>query len=156
MVCGWLQELRYLPPAFRDEAVSLEHIKRFCSWCGLLGIACMAAVCWTPLLEVALVSLVGLEPVVAEAARVPLLIYSLLPLFTTPRSYLHGLALVQHRTTALVPSTPARLLLTVVICLSLPQWGVAGATLATAAVTAGIGAETFVVWWCLRRDSSSQ
>ena len=45
MVCGWLRELRYLPPAFRDEAVSLEHIKRFCSWCGLLGITCMAAVC---------------------------------------------------------------------------------------------------------------
>ena len=121
----------------------------------MLGIACMAAVCWTPLLKVALVSLVGLEPVVAEAARVPLLIYSLLPLFTTPRSYLHGLAVVLHRTSALVPSTPARLLVTVLVCLCLPQWGVAGATLATTAVTAGIGAETFVVWWCLRRNSSS-
>ncbi len=154
MICGWLQELRYLPPAFRDEVVNLGQIKRFCSWCGILGVACMAAICWTPLLDVALVSMVGLEPVLAEAARAPLLIYSLLPLFTTPRSFLHGLAVVQHRTTALVPSTPVRLLVTVVICLSLSQWDIAGATLATAALTAGIGTETLVVWWCLRSKSS--
>ena len=125
------------------------------AWCCLLGITCMGIVCWTPLLEFGLVNLVGLEKAVAVASRTPLLIYSFTPLFTAPRGYLHGLAVVQHRTRALVPSTPARLVMIVLACLSLPLWGVVGATLAAAAVLSGVAIETLVVWWCLRRSQGA-
>jgi hypothetical protein len=151
MICGWIPELRYLPAAFRDEADSVRYIKRFTAWCGLLGIVLMAVVCWTPLLEIILIGLIGLDKAVAAASRTPLLIYSFLPLITTPRSYLHGLAVVQHRTRALVPSTPSRLAMSLVALLALPFWGVEGATLAAAAVSSGLAVETLVSWWCLRR-----
>ena len=151
MVCGWIQELRYLPAAFRDDADSLAYIRRFTAWCGVLGVALMGVVCWTPVLDFILVRLIGLESAVAAASRMPLLIYSFLPLVMTPRSYLHGLAFMQHRTRALVPSSPSRVGTTVLILLALPFWGVEGATLAVAAVFSGLVVETFVSWWFLRR-----
>ena len=151
MICGWLQELRYLPAAFRDEADSLSYIKRFSIWCGIFGLAMMAGFCWTPLLDVVLVHLIGLDKTIAAACAMPLLIYSIIPLVTTPRSYLHGVAFVQHRTRALVPTTPARMGMSVVTLLLLPLWGVEGAVLAAAAVTTGLIVETVVAWWCLRR-----
>ena len=151
MICGWIQELRYLPAAFRDEADSLRYIKRFTGWCGVFGVALMAGFCWTPVLDVVLVHFIGLEPTMAAACAMPLLIYSFIPLITTPRSYLHGLAFVQHRTRALLPTTPSRMAMSVVMLLVLPSWGIEGATLATAAVTTGLAVETLVSWWCLRR-----
>jgi hypothetical protein len=151
MICGWIQELRYLPAAFRDEADNLHYIKRFTALCGLLGVTLMAAFCWTPVLDFILVHLIGLEPTMAAACAVPLLIYSFVPLATTPRSYLHGIAFVQHRTRALLPTTPARMAMSVATLLVLPNWGVEGAVLATAAVTTGLAVETLVSWWCLRR-----
>ena len=151
MICGWLQELRYLPAAFREEVDNLRYIKRFTALCGFLGVTLMAAFCWTPVLDFILVHLIGLEPAMATACAVPLMIYSFLPLVTTPRSYLHGIAFVQHRTRALVPTTPARMAMSVATLLVLPNWGVEGAVLATAAVTTGLAVETLVAWWCLRR-----
>ena len=151
MICGWIQELRYLPAAFRDETNNLSYIKRFTAWCGLLGVALMVVFCWTPVLDLILVNLIGLNPTVTAACAVPLLVYSLLPVITAPRSYLHGIAYVQHRTRALVPATPSRMATSVVVLLVLPSWGVEGAVLATASVTAGLAVETLVSWWCLRR-----
>jgi len=151
MICGWLQELRYLPAAFRDEVDSLRYIKRFTAWCGVLGVAMMVVFCWTPVLDVILVGLIGLDTTMAAACTVPLLVYSLIPVITTPRSYLHGIAYLQHRTRALVPATPSRMATSVVVLLVLPNWGVEGAVLATASVTAGLVVETLVSWWCLRR-----
>ena len=111
----------------------------------------MVVFCWTPVLDVILVGLIGLDTTMAAACTVPLLVSSLIPVLTTPRSYLHGIAYLQHRTRALVPATPSRMATSVVVLLVLPNWGVEGAVLATASVTAGLVVETLVSRWCLRR-----
>jgi hypothetical protein len=151
---GWLNEIRNLPPAFRDQDGSLPAIRRFSLACGLLSFAIMVGLSWTPLRDVILLNWIGIEPALAVQATAPLVVFSFFPLAVMLRAYLHGVGLVEHRTQALAPSAPLRLLAILVALLALPALGVQGATRGVAALFCGFVCETAVVWWGVRgRDA---
>jgi hypothetical protein len=147
---GWLNEIRNLPPAFRDTADSLAYIRRFAVGCGLLAFAVMVVLFWTPLREYILASLIGVEPALAARSRMPLIIFSFFPATVMIRGYLHGVGLLEHRTTAMAPSAPARIIAILVALAILPAFGIHGATRGIAALLSGFALETLVVWWGVR------
>ncbi|MCB0113279.1 MAG: hypothetical protein KDD84_04305, partial [Caldilineaceae bacterium] len=106
----WLNEIRNLPPAFHREDPGLRVIRRFALVCGVLSFAMSAGLFWTPLRDVILGRLMGVEAELAQLARWPLALYAFFAFVVTIRAYLHGISLLEHRTRALAPSAPARVL----------------------------------------------
>ncbi len=144
---GWLNEIRNLPPAFREMKDFLRFILRFAIACGLVSFGLMIVLFWTPVREYILIKLIGIEFGLAGQARLPLIIFSFFPLAVMLRAYLHGKGLVQHRTKALAPSAPSRIIAILVILLITPSFKTFGATRGIAALLAGFVVETLVVWW---------
>ena len=72
---------------------------------------------------------------------------SFFPFAVTIRSYLHGIALRDHRTSTITLSGPARVLAIVVVVNFLMLFGFHGATCGVAALFTGFVAETIVVYW---------
>ena len=62
MPYGWLNDIRNLGPAFRDEADSRYFIQRFAVGCGLVSLAMMGSFFWTPLRDVILLTWIGVPP----------------------------------------------------------------------------------------------
>jgi len=146
---GWLNELRNLPPAFRDEPDSLTHIRRFALRCGGFSFAVMLGMFWTPARGFVLERLIGVDPRTVLLCGVPLMIFSFFPLTVMIRSYLHGLALVQERTKALAPSGPARIGAIWIALMLIPTGAMHGATRGVVALLTGFVIETSLVWWCV-------
>ncbi len=147
---GWLNEIRNLPPAYKDKPGSLSYIRRFAVGCCALSLSVMVILFWTPVSTYILETLIGLDPDLAAQARVPLIIFSFFPLAVTVRAYLHGIGLLEHRTKAMAPSAPARIGAILAAMIILPTFGVHGATLGVAALYSGFVVETLVVWWGIR------
>lgn len=147
---GWLNDIRNLASAFRNETESLRHIRRFAVGCTLLSIGTMIVLFWTPLCDVILRQLIGLEPLLAEMSRTPLALFPLFSAVVAVRAYYHGIGLVERRTAALAPSAPLRLAAIWVTLLLLPFAQIAGATLGVIALLNGFIAETVTVWWGVR------
>jgi hypothetical protein len=146
----WLNDIRSLPTAFRNEENSLHHIRRFTAGCGLLSFGTMLVLYWTPLREVILLRWIGVTPELAELSRIPLYIFSFFSFVVAARAYLHGIGLVERRTRAMVLSAPARLAAIFLTLVGLPLLGIQGATLGVAALFAGFCVETVAVWWGVR------
>ena len=146
MTCGWVNEMRFLTPAFREIRNSVGAIRRFFVYCGLAAFGLMAALFWTPARDFILASLIAVEPAVAAACRVPLLVYSLMPLTLMVRSYVYGQALVEQRTGALLPSALTRVVVNVAALAVLPLWSIYGAAMGATAVLISLTAETVVAW----------
>ncbi len=146
---GWVNEVRSLAPAFREEARSLHHIRRFAAACGLLSFGTMALAFWTPLRLFLLDQLLGLDPALAAQCQWPLFLFSFFPLAVALRAYYHGVALVEHRTRALAPSAPARIGIIWVVLVLLPL-SLPGATRGVGALLSGFVLEAAVVWWGVR------
>ncbi len=147
---GWLNDIRNLPAAFRSEANSLVHIRRFAIGCALLSVGIMFLLFWTPLRETILRQLIGLDPTLASMSRVPLAFFPLFSVVVAIRAYYHGIGLVEHRTAALAPSAPLRLTAIWLTLLALPSFQITGATLGVVALLSGFVAETTTVWWGVR------
>jgi hypothetical protein len=144
---GWLNEIRNLAPAFREEDQDTAKIRWFSVGCALVSLVMMFAMFWSPLREVILERMIGVDAGLAEQARVPLLIFSFYSFIVATRAYYHGLGLRDRRTQAMAPSAPARVAAILLALVVLPRFGVYGATLGIAALTAGFAAETVTVWW---------
>lgn len=147
---GWLNEIRNLAPAFRDRPENLGHIRRFALGCGFFSFGLMVGMFWTPLRGYILETLLGLNPSLATQAAVPLVIFTFFPLAVMGRAYLHGVGLVEHRTQAMAPSAPARVVAILIALALLQAAGVHGAPRAVAALLSGFVLETVVVWWGVR------
>lgn len=147
----WQNEMKNLPAAFHQEDPDLLTVRRFMVLCGLLSISISLTLFWTPVRDLLLVGLIGVEPAFAAQAYLPLQLFVAFSPVVAFRAWLHGLAFWKRRTRALAPSGPLRLtaILTALVLLSLA--GVNGATLGVAALLAGFTAETATVWWGLRR-----
>jgi O-antigen/teichoic acid export membrane protein len=150
LLYGWLNELRNLPSAFQDEENSLQHIRRFALGCGLVSFGMMIVAYWTPLRVVILDRLMGLSPDLTVHSAAPLIVFSFFPLVVMARAYLHGVGLLEHRTQAMAPSAPLRILAILAALLLLPVFGIHGATRGVAALLAGFVVETITVWWGIR------
>jgi hypothetical protein len=147
---GWLNEIRNLAPAFRDEVDSRPAIRRFALACGLVSMTMMGVLFWTPLRDVILEQWIGVPPHLAALAVTPLHLFTLFSISVTLRGYYHGIGLAEGRTRAMAPSAPARFVAIVSTLVGLPWLGVTGATLGVAALLAGFTAEAIVVWWGVR------
>jgi len=147
---GWLNDIRSLASAFRDEANSLHAIRRFAVGCTLVSLLMMFVCFWTPLREWILGDLVGLSPTLVELSRVPLYIYTAYTVAVAVRAYYQGVALLERRTPALAPSAPARLAAIWLSLLVLPFFGVTGAIMGITALFNGFAVEALAVWWGVR------
>jgi hypothetical protein len=146
---GWVNEVRSLAPAFRDEPGSLRHIRRFAAGCGALSFSIMALAFWTPLRGFLLETMLGLDPALASRCQWPLFLFSFFPLAVALRAYFHGVALIERRTWALAPSAPARIGIIWAVLMALPQ-SAPGATRGVGALLCGFALEAAVVWWGVR------
>lgn len=146
----WLNDLRSLPTAFRNERHSLRHIRRFALACGLLSFGIMLLLYWTPLRDFILLRLVGVSPEIAALSRVPLYIFSFYSFVVMIRAVLHGIGLVERRTGAMAASAPVRLAAIALALVVLPLLGVTGAPRGIGALLCGFVLETVAVWWGVR------
>ncbi len=147
---GWLNDIRNLSLAFRDEANNRHYIRRFALGCGLVSLAISMLLFWTPLREIILREWIGVPAELIPLAVVPLHLFAGFSIAVTVRAFYHGIGIVERRTSALAPSAPARLGAIVVTLIVLGWFGVRGATMGVAALVAGFGVEALVVWWGVR------
>lgn len=152
---GWLNELKNLPPAFQRQDPEGRFIRRFTAACGLLSFAIMALMFWTPVRFFLLETLIGVDHEFALRCTVPLIIFSFFPLAVTVRSYLHGVALRDHRTGAIAPSGPARAGAIVIVVNLLTLFDLHGAIRGVAALYSGFVVETIVVRWRMGRSRAA-
>jgi hypothetical protein len=148
---GWLNEVRNLPAAFRDQDDSPTYIRRLAVACGLFSFGLMLVLFWTPLRDFVLQTLLGVGSLLAAQAAVPLMVFSFFPLVVMFRAYLHGIGIQEHRTQAMAPSAPSRILAISVALVLLPLVGVQGATRGVVALLCGFVVETLVLWWGVHR-----
>jgi hypothetical protein len=146
---GWLNDIRSLHTAFREEPDSLARILRFALGCGLASFAIMAAMFWTPVRAFLLGTLLGVSPALVVPSQQALLLYPGFPLTVMVRAHLHGVVLLEHRTRSLALSGPARIAAIVTVLLVLPVT-IGGAVRGSAALLSGFVAETLVVWLGVR------
>lgn len=146
---GWLNEIRNLATAFHGES-DWRVLRRFALGCGLVSLASMLVLFWTPLSDIILLDWLSVPPDLAALAPVPLRLFAGFSVAVTARAYFHGIGLAERRTQALAPSAPARITAIVSTLILLPLVGVTGATLGVAALLAGFLIEALVVWWGVR------
>jgi hypothetical protein len=154
MPYGWLNDIRNLSLAFRDEPNNRHYIRRFAIGCCLVSIAVMVFFFWTPLRDVILRNWIGVPAELIPLATVPLHLFAGFSVAVSVRAYYHGIGIVERRTGALAPSAPARLAAIVATLIILPWFGVDGATMGVAALLAGFAIEALVVWWGVRGYNS--
>ena len=147
---AWLNDLRNLPSAFRNEANTLRSIRRFATGCALVSVAAMFLLFWTPLRETILRQGMGLDATLANLCRIPLAFFPLFSMVVAIRGYYHGIGLLERRTAALAPSAPLRLAAVWLTLLLLPLLQISGATLGVIALLNGFIVETAAVWWGVR------
>ena len=148
---GWLNELKNLPPAFQRQDPDARIIRRFTAVCGMISFGTMALMFWTPVRFFLLETLIGVDHEFAMRCTVPLIIFSFFPLAVTVRSYLHGIALRDHRTSAIAPSGPARAGAIVIVVNVLALFDLHGAIRGVAALYSGFVVEAIVVRWRMGR-----
>ena len=147
---GWLNELRNLPTAFRQEG-DLAKIRRFCWGCCLFSCAWMLALFWTPAVNYILGAWIGIGPELIADCKTPLLLFTGFPFVVSLRSYFHGIGLLQHRTQAMAPSAPSRVATVLLMLALLANFELHGATQAVGALVSGHTVEALVVWWSIGR-----
>ena len=152
---GWLNEVRNLPTAFREEG-DLPKIRRFVLGCCLFSFAWMVAFFWTPVADHILGTWIGIGPELIAHCGAPLFIFSFFPFVVSLRGYIHGIGLLQHRTQAMAPSAPSRLATVLLMLTLLSGFEMHGATRAVGALISGHTVEALVVWWSIMRRGSGR
>jgi hypothetical protein len=154
LLYGWLNELRNLPRAFRDKEGFEAPIRRLTQCCGFLSFCVMAALFWTPVGGYLLREALGLTEGLAARCGAPLAIFVFFPVVVAVRAYVHGMAVLRERTSALTFSGPARIAIILMMLVALPGAGLQGATLGIAALLSGFVLETAVAALVLARSGS--
>jgi uncharacterized protein (DUF697 family) len=153
---GWVNEIRSLASAFREEKDSLLHIRRFATATCLISFTMALTLFWTPIRDYLLLDLIGVDQRLAELCVAPLMIFTFFPFAVTLRGYYHGVGIVSRMTDAMALSGPSRLtaISTALILFSFTD--VAGATQGIGSLFCGFAAESLVVSWGVRRRLSSE
>lgn len=142
---GWLNELRSLASAFKNEPNAMPQIKKFICVCGMISFSAMVLAYWTPVREFILADLMALSGNIADGCMMPLIIFTLFPIVVATRSYFHGVALKERQTKFLAPSGPSRIIAILLALILLPHTGLSGATIGVAALFCGFVCETITV-----------
>ncbi len=141
----WLNETRTIAPAFQWEDPTGRTIRRFNGAAGLISLALSMLLYWTPLRNGILESLLELEADFAARCIPPLMLFAAYSPVVAVRSYMHGIGLVERRTSAMMPSAPVRLLAIMIALVVLPVWGLYGALLGVATLLCGFAMETLIL-----------
>ncbi len=146
----WLNETRTMAPAFQHEDPAGRTTRRFNIAAGLISLGLSLLLYWTPIRQGILESLLDLEPDFAALCIPPLMLFAAYSPVVAVRSYMHGIGLVQRRTSVMMPSAPLRLLAIIGALLLLPAWGISGALLGVAALLCGFATEALTLVLLLR------
>jgi hypothetical protein len=153
---GWVNELRSLASAFREEEHSLYHIRRFAVATCLISFTMAVTLFWTPLRDVILLDLIGVEQGLADLCVAPLMIFTFFPFAVTLRGYYHGVGIVSRVTDAMALSGPSRLTAITTALILFSFTDVPGATQGIGSLFCGFAAESLVVTWGVRRRLKAQ
>mgnify|MGYP003338729998 CR=1 FL=1 len=93
---GWLNELRSVPAAFRDEGAE-RPIERFALGCGALSFLAMVLLFWTPLREVILLEWVAVDSELAQRSAMPLFLFSFFLISFFIKNKIHGIRLKTNK-----------------------------------------------------------
>jgi uncharacterized protein (DUF697 family) len=148
---GWLNELRSLASAFRDEKDNLKHIARFSVGCTVVSFSLALILFWTPIRLYLLIDLIGIDRELADLCTVPLMIFSFFPFAVTLRGYYHGVGIVKRMTSAMAVSAPSRVGAITLALVLFSFLGVPGATMGIGALFCGFASESLAVTWGVRR-----
>jgi progressive ankylosis protein len=153
---GWVNELRSLVPAFRDEKSSLYYVRRFAIACCLISFVMALILFWTPIRAYLLLDLIGIDQRLANLCAAPLMIFTFFPFAVTLRGYYHGVGIVRRMTDAMALSAPSRLTAISIALVAFSFTDVAGATMGIGALFCGFAAESSMVSWGVRRRIKKQ
>ena len=146
----WLNETRTMASAFQHLDPQGRIIRNFNALAGLVSLIISMTLFWTPLRNMILLDLVGLEPELASLCVVPLMVFAAFSPIVAVRSWMQGLTLVERRTLAVTPSVIARMSAIVVSVLLLPSVGFTGAVLGISTLLTGFIAEAVTLVAILR------
>lgn len=150
----WLNETRTIASSFQSEDPLFRASRRFNLAAAGVSLSISLLLFWTPLRHVILQNLMGLEAGFAALCIPPLMIFAAYSPVVGLRAYMHGVALVQRRTLAVLPSALGRFTSIVLSLFLLPQVGVAGAVLGVTTLLLGFISESLILTWLLRRKPS--
>lgn len=146
----WVNEIRNLAASFHREDPGFKAISRFSAAMALLSMAIYGALYWTPVREWILLTLMGVEPHLADLAGTPLRVYTFFAVAVAIRAYMQGVGLVERRTPSMLPSAITRQFAVVLTLLALPPLGISGASMGVAALLSGFLVEALTLAAALR------
>jgi hypothetical protein len=151
---NWLNELATHPVAFRHQPEALRALPVFCAKLAAVVTVVMAGLFWTPLAGMFMSAVMGLSGEVLSQASGALAIMVFCPAVVALRGYCHGLATLHKHSTVWLTSAVARTGAHILVMILLPQFGLHGAVLGTAALLIGFVCETLTMVWCLAGSAS--
>lgn len=148
--------LQQLTIALTEDKRSWRFVRRFVLAAGVCVTVCVAVVGFTPVLDVVLTRLFGLQEHVAALAAPSVRIMALLPMAFALQGLLTGL-LVKQGDTASVSTAKTLNLVTAVLTLvlMLRNTSVVGSVLAAVAMSSGALVETLWLFWRSRSATAS-
>lgn len=105
---GWLNELKNVAPAFKDDQAVAEAIKPFYYLATGFSLSLMVLFGWLPVGAWILTDVTGVQPELVAQCIGPMRLFTLWPPAVALRSYCQGMALCERRTGALAPAGPLR------------------------------------------------
>ena len=108
MAYGWLNELKNVAPAFKDDQAVSAAIKPFYLTAMGCSMGLMGLFAWLPAGAWILTNITGVQPELVENCIGPMRLFTLWPPAVSLRSYCQGMALCERRTEALAPAGPLR------------------------------------------------
>ena len=105
---GWLNELKNVAPAFKDDHATSDAIKPFYLVAMGFSLFLMVTFAWLPVGAWILTEITGIHPDMVSQCIGPLRLFTLWPPAVSLRSYCQGMALCERRTEALAIAGPLR------------------------------------------------
>ncbi len=105
---GWLNELKNVAPAFKNDQTILEAIKPFYLIAMNCSLGLMVIFAWLPVGAWILTEVTGVHPDLVAQCIGPLRLFTLWPPAVSLRSYCQGMAMCERRTEALAAAGPLR------------------------------------------------
>eukprot|EP00055_Hartaetosiga_balthica_P014422 m.79047 g.79047 ORF g.79047 m.79047 type:complete len:491 (-) comp8591_c0_seq1:3347-4819(-) len=160
---GWLNNMKPLIPTFsssiertiRDQS-PMKVITRFFLICGLFSFGVQVIILWTPLKLYILKSILGAPHDLADAAAMPLFLYSFISIAVAFRCYCTSWATAIKKTKLLASSSVVRFGGVVLGGMVLPCFGLHGATMGVSCLVIGFGFEACAVVYTTHREKVTQ
>ena len=143
---GWLNELKNLGAAFKDDRSVSDAIKPFYLIATSCSLGLMVLLGWLPVGAWILTNITGVDPALVARCIGPMRLFTLWPPAVALRSYCQGMALRERRTEALAPAGPLRV---VAIACTLQFFSTLGAACRCFSCAPAPDADGATAYWCV-------